>query len=61
MQEFIFSINQTSRWGNQVPFTNLTFDWVVPEDMKDEPVILGGKRQATNYGDYQKEMGVHSQ
>ena len=58
MQEFIFSINQTSRWGNQVPFTNLTFDWVVPEDKKKEKVIIGGKRLDTTYGEYQKEMDI---
>ncbi|MFH2027705.1 MAG: ribonucleoside triphosphate reductase [Nanoarchaeota archaeon] len=58
MQEFIFSINQTSRWGNQVPFTNLTFDWVVPEDMKDEKVIIGGDRLDSTYGEYQKEMDM---
>ena len=58
MQEFIFSINQTSRWGNQVPFTNLTFDWTVPEDKKDKPVIIGGKKQDTTYADYQKEMDI---
>ena len=58
MQEFIFSINQTSRWGNQVPFTNLTFDWVVPEDMKEENVIIGGVRQESKYGEYQKEMDL---
>jgi len=58
MQEFIFSINQTSRWGNQVPFTNLTFDWVVPEDMKDEQIIIGGERKETTYGEYQKEMDL---
>ena len=58
MQEFIFSINQTSRWGNQVPFTNLTFDWVVPEDKKEEKVIIGGKRLDTTYGEYQEEMDI---
>ncbi len=52
MQEFIFSINQTSRWGNQVPFTNLTFDWVVPEDKKKEHVIIGGRRLESTYGEY---------
>ncbi|MEA2036932.1 MAG: ribonucleoside triphosphate reductase [Nanoarchaeota archaeon] len=58
MQEFIFSINQTSRWGNQVPFTNLTFDWIVPEDMKNEKVIIGGKRYDHTYGEFQKEMDM---
>jgi len=58
MQEFIFSINQTSRWGNQVPFTNLTFDWVVPEDMKNENVLIGGDKLDSTYGEYQKEMDL---
>ncbi len=59
MQEFIFSINQTSRWGNQVPFTNLTFDWVVPEDMKDQDIIYGGKRiEGEKYSEFQKEMDL---
>lgn len=58
MQEFIFSINQTSRWGNQVPFTNLTLDWIVPEDMREEKAILGGDRLDSCYGDYQKEIDM---
>jgi ribonucleoside-triphosphate reductase len=58
MQEFIFAINATSRWGNQVPFTNLTMDWVVPDDMKDMPVLLGGKDQDSTYSDYSDEMGL---
>src|SRR3989339_353335 len=58
MQEFIFGINQTSRWGNQVPFTNLTFDWTVPEDMKKKKVIYGGKMLDETYGEYQKEMDM---
>jgi ribonucleoside-triphosphate reductase len=56
MQEFIFGINQTSRWGNQVPFTNLTFDWTVPEDMKDQRAIVGGKRIDSTYKEFQEEM-----
>lgn len=58
MQEFIFGVNQTSRWGNQVPFTNLTFDWVVPDDLRNERVIVGGKRLDSRYADYQKEMDL---
>jgi len=59
MQEFIFAINATSRWGNQVPFTNLTMDWVVPEDMSDVPVVLGGKEIENQlYSDFQKEMDL---
>ncbi len=58
IQEFIFGVNQTSRWGNQVPFTNITMDWIVPEDLKDQKIIIGGKRQDTTYSDYQKEMDL---
>ncbi|MEA3430122.1 MAG: ribonucleoside triphosphate reductase [Nanoarchaeota archaeon] len=58
LQEFIFGINQTSRWGNQVPFTNITFDWVVPEDMKDQKVIVAGKELDVGYGEFQKELDL---
>jgi len=58
MQEFIFAINATSRWGNQVPFTNLTMDWVVSDDLKDVPVLLGGKDQDSTYSDYKDEMDL---
>ncbi len=56
LQQFVFGLNIASRWG-QTPFTNLTFDWVVPEDLRQSPVIIGGKLQDGKfYGDYQKEM-----
>lgn len=56
MQQFIFGLNIASRWG-QTPFTNLTFDWVVPEDLRDNPVIIGGQLQEGKfYKDYQPEM-----
>lgn len=58
MQEFIFAINATSRWGNQVPFTNLTFDWTVPEDLQDMPVILGGKLMDDTYASFQEQMDM---
>ncbi len=58
MQEFIFGINQTSRWGNQVPFTNITFDWTVPEDMKDTHVIYGGELINDKYSEFQNEMNM---
>ncbi len=59
MQEFIFAINATSRWGNQVPFTNLTMDWIVPNDMEDVPIVLGGKvDDMTTYSDFQDEMDM---
>jgi ribonucleoside-triphosphate reductase len=56
IQQFVFGLNIASRWG-QTPFTNLTFDWVVPDDLKDNPVIIGGELQDGKcYGDYQEEM-----
>lgn len=59
VQEFIFATNATSRWGNQVPFTNVTLDWVVPEDMADLPVMYGGKElDSEYYGDFQKEVDM---
>lgn len=58
LQEFVFATNATSRWGNQVPFTNLTFDWVVPEDMHKEPAIIAGKQTENYYGDFQDEMDM---
>ena len=58
MQQFIFGLNIASRWG-QCPFTNLTFDWVVPEDLKNHPVIIGGELSDTEvYGDFQPEMDM---
>lgn len=58
IQKFVFNLNITSRWGSQTPFTNLTFDWMVPDDVKSEPVIIGGKLLDETYEDYQKEMDV---
>lgn len=58
VQQLVFGLNIASRWG-QTPFTNLTFDWTVPEDLKDSPVIIGGKTiDGTRYGDYQAEMDM---
>ena len=58
MQQLIFSLNIPSRWGSQYPFSNLTFDWVVPKDMQKEKAIVGGKRQEYTYGDLQHEMDI---
>jgi len=58
IQQLIFSLNVPSRWGSQTPFTNLTFDWIVPEDMRNESAIVGGKPQPFAYGDCQKEMDM---
>ena len=58
IQKLIFGLNIPSRWGWQTPFSNLTFDWTVPEDMKDKHVIIGGEEQDSTYGEYQKEMNL---
>ena len=58
IQQLVFSLNIPSRWGSQYPFSNLTFDWVVPEDMKDKEAIVGGKKQDFTYADCQKEMDM---
>ncbi|GAB4366452.1 MAG: ribonucleoside triphosphate reductase [Spirochaetales bacterium] len=56
IQSFIFGVNTPSRWGSQAPFTNITLDWTVPEDLANTPAIVGGKPASFTYGDCQKEM-----
>jgi anaerobic ribonucleoside-triphosphate reductase len=58
LQEFIFNINVPTRVGFQCPFSNLTFDIKVPNTLKDEPVIIGGKYTEHTYGEFQKEMDI---
>lgn len=58
IQKLIFGLNVPSRWGWQTPFSNLTFDWTVPDDMKDKRVIVGGEEQDSTYGDCQREMDM---
>jgi len=58
LQKLIFGLNVPSRWGWQTPFSNLTFDWTVPEDMKDKKVIIGGEEKESTYGEYQREMDM---
>lgn len=58
LQEFIFNLNVPTRVGFQCPFSNLTFDIIVPRTLKDENVIIGGKIMPQTYGDFQKEMDM---
>lgn len=58
IQSFIFGVNTPSRWGSQAPFTNITLDWTVPEDLAHTPAIIGGKPASFTYGECQKEMDV---
>ncbi len=58
IQKFVFNLNIASRWGGQSPFTNLTLDWTVPDDLKKQPVVFAGKLLEETYNDYQKEMNL---
>lgn len=58
VQEFIYNLNVPSRWGTQTPFTNVTFDWVCPEDLRDEHPLIGGKECDFTYGDLNEEMAM---
>lgn len=61
LQEFVFNMNVPTRVGFQTPFTNVTLDLKVPEFMKNEPVIIGGKYTDDVYGDFQAEMDMFNQ
>ena len=58
MQEFIYNLNVPSRWGTQTPFTNLTFDWVCPEDLREQIPVIGGVEMPFAYGELQAEMDL---
>ncbi len=58
MQEFIYNLNVPSRWGTQTPFTNLTFDWVCPEDLREQVPVIAGQEMSFTYGELQEEMDM---
>ena len=58
IQELIYNLNIPSRWGSQTPFTNFTFDWVCPEDLRDKHPIIAGEEQSFTYGDLKEEMAM---
>ena len=58
IQSFVYGVNTPSRWGTQAPFSNVTLDWVVPNDLKNLPAIIGGREMDFTYGDCQKEMDM---
>jgi ribonucleoside-triphosphate reductase len=58
IQELIYNLNVPSRWGTQTPFTNLTFDWVCPEDLREDVPVIAGEEQPFTYGDLQGEMDL---
>ena len=58
IQELVYNLNVPSRWGTQTPFTNLTFDWTCPEDLRDQVPVIGGEPVDFTYGELQVEMDL---
>ncbi len=58
IQSFVYGVNTPSRWGTQAPFTNITLDWVVPNDLAELNCIIGGQEVDFKYKDCQKEMDM---
>ena len=61
IQELIYNLNVPSRWGTQTPFTNLTFDWVCPEDLRQQIPVIAGEEMPFYYADLQSEMDMINQ
>ena len=58
IESFIYGVNTPSRWGTQAPFTNITLDWTVPNDLAEQPAIVGGKPMDFKYKDCKLEMDM---
>ena len=58
IQSFVYGVNTPSRWGTQAPFTNITLDWTVPNDLAELNAIVGGKETDFTYKECQKEMDM---
>ena len=58
VQELVYNLNVPSRWGTQTPFTNLTFDWVCPADLRDQRPMIDGVLQDFRYGELAEEMAL---
>lgn len=58
IEAFVYGVNTPSRWGTQAPFTNVTLDWTVPNDLAELPAIVGGEEQDFKYKDCKKEMDM---
>lgn len=61
IQELVYNLNVPSRWGTQTPFTNLTFDWTCPEDLREQVPFVAGEPCDFTYGDLQHEMDLINQ
>jgi ribonucleoside-triphosphate reductase (formate) len=58
IQELVYNLNVPSRWGTQTPFTNLTFDWNCPEDLREQVPVIAGQEMPFSYGELQAEMDL---
>ena len=58
IESFIYGVNTPSRWGTQAPFSNITLDWTVPDDLAELPAIVGGKEMDFKYKDCRREMDM---
>lgn len=58
IEAFIYGVNTPSRWGTQAPFSNITLDWTVPDDLAELPAIVGGKEMGFKYKDCKQEMDM---
>ena len=58
IESYIYGVNTPSRWGTQAPFSNITLDWTVPDDLAEMPCIIGGKEMDFKYKDCKKEMDI---
>ncbi len=58
IQELVHNLNVPSRWGTQTPFTNLTFDWTCPEDLKEQVPVIAGEEMPFTYGELEPEMDL---
>ena len=58
IEAFIYGVNTPSRWGTQAPFSNITLDWTVPNDLADLPAMVGGKEMDFKYKDCKAEMDM---
>ena len=58
IEAFIYGVNTPSRWGTQAPFSNITLDWTVPDDLAELPALVGGKEMDFKYKDCKKEMDM---
>lgn len=58
IEAFIFGVNTPSRWGTQAPFSNVTLDWTVPDDLAELPALVGGREMEFKYKDCREEMDL---